>query len=232
MRDYSNIEIHAYPGYNEYLLVDNLVNSEIVFKRGFEKSLMLDNVEFRIWQDFFCSYYSPPKEKNVLLLHMCSWAKPYDYSFTINKIKRVADKFPFVHRCILSNAGLIPYEFQMNPTFCSYDYNPSFVGNNIHSLRTIKAEYYYNLYECIYKYLNSHREKYEAVVLNSIPLNILGNAKAVKSICEKLDIPAFIAPSPELYSKLRKRNKTMNLEELLVSPEVLEQLEAILNSFL
>lgn len=97
MIDISKLKISKYPRYEDYILIENLVNSKVFYKRGYEENLLINNEEFKAWQEYFCYYYKPSLEKKVLFFHKCSWAKPYDFSCTINKIKKIVDKYPFVH---------------------------------------------------------------------------------------------------------------------------------------
>ncbi|MED4014137.1 DUF5591 domain-containing protein [Priestia aryabhattai] len=221
--NYKDLEFSTYPGFDEYILVKNLVDTPVKYKRGASYETIYNN-EFNKWQDFFCQQYQVPAGKDVLLLHCCSWAKPYDFSIIINPIKQIADKYKNVHRVIMSNVGVVPYEFQMNETFCGYDFMN--VDNEEKNVQEINHLYAKSLEERLFQYLESHIDRYKQVVLYSRPIN-MGNAPAVKNACERAGIPLIIEPNIDIYVKYRQK-KYKQLDELFIEKECLDSLDKTL----
>lgn len=71
-----------------------------------------------------------------------------------------------VHPIILSNAGIIPYEYQMNPTFCAYDWMEDIEDPVIYE--ELMKEYRDKLIQRIRRYLESN--SYDVVVQYGIPV--------------------------------------------------------------
>ncbi len=110
-----------YPGFPEYLLLDLPGGGADGFRRGAK----VENLSFaaiEAWQQFLYDHYCPPDAARLLVLHQCSWAKPYDMSATLHPVVETCAPFEFVHRVVVSSVGLVPAELQLNPVFCAYDW--------------------------------------------------------------------------------------------------------------
>ena len=141
---------------------------------------------FEIWQKWFLDEYEPPKNKIALFIP-CAAIKPY-YNSPIHKIINQAlesyhDK---IHKIVISNAGVIPYEFSDKYPFDSYDWNP------LAESESIKKDYYDVTKERLDAYIEKHEYKsyLSYLRLNSISFNSLKDAcenHNIKLSYEQLD---------------------------------------------
>ena len=46
--------------------------------------------DFDAWQDYFCEEYKVEENRDVLVLHSCSWAKPYDLSYIVFRMEPIS----------------------------------------------------------------------------------------------------------------------------------------------
>lgn len=214
----------TYPRFPEYVLLDLLEGQPTQFKRG-ALSEFIWHPEFERWQAYFQSEYAPPISKDVLLFHACSWGKPYDCSYTIRPIKELADRYPYVHRVILSSAGVIPYEYQMNPAFCSYDW-VAVDGLTREQEAVIRSDYHRAREERVRKYLGRHRAHYRAVVCYMRPVRG-GIIEQLGPICRELGLRLAFAPSVATYRTVRDRPYS-DQGELFIQEECLGDLEVVL----
>ena len=137
---------------------------------------------FNTWQSWFLEEYEPPKNKIALFIP-CAAIKPY-YNSPIHKIfnKALKDYENKIHKIVISNAGVIPYEFSDKYPFDSYDWNP------LAESEAIKNRYY----DVTKKRISDYLEKHEYVSylsylrLNSISFNSLNDA------CISMDIDLFL----------------------------------------
>lgn len=112
--------------------------------------LQLLHPHFEKWQDWFIKFYKPPKNKIALIIP-CAAIKPY-YNSPIHKLfnnslKKYEDN---LHKVVISNAGVIPYEFSDKYPFNSYDWNP------LAESELIKEKYVEVSRNRIYNYLKKH----------------------------------------------------------------------------
>lgn len=144
-----------YPGFPEYILLDLLGGEPAGFRRGatFEH---LRIPEAEAWQRFLVDHYCPPEGARLLLLHQCSWAKPYDMSATLQPIAELCRPYSFVHRVVVSNVGLVPQELQMNQIFCSYDW----ISLDGPEQAPLVQEFHRLFAERLGRYLEAHRRHY------------------------------------------------------------------------
>lgn len=220
--------VKEYLGYPEYKLIDIYPVKEIYYRRGnsYENFFSPD---FEKWQDYFCNEYIFDEKYDTLLFHSCSWAKPYDFSHVIYPIKTLVNNYNNVHRVILSNVGVVPYEYQMNPTFCTYDFPPIYNTNGMENeevLQLRKRIMEIN-YKRIYNYLSQHKNKYKKVITYLMPIQY-GMCNVVALICKELGIPCTSVISKELYNKY-KNKKYLDSGEFFCEREVLDTLEKVLS---
>lgn len=127
---------------------------------------------FEKWQEWFIKFYSPPKNRIALFIP-CAAVKPYRNS-PIHKIinKNLEDYDEYIHKIVISNAGVIPYEFSDKYPFDSYDWNP------LSESDSIKIRYYEETKERLVSYLKKHKYNgYISYVRNdSISYNSLRDA--------------------------------------------------------
>lgn len=219
----------TYPGYPEYILLDLVPPDQVRYKRGVGDQFLF-NEEFEIWQRYFCSSdYAPPPGKDILLFHVCTWAKPYDMSEIGTAIRSVTDRFPQVHRVITSNVGVVPCEYQMNSTFCAYDWKPDEEQRADRDyLVGLRSTYQQVLEERIRAFLLAQGHHYRAVGLLGFPVRG-GIIERIYSICKELNKPFFSAPNVNLY---RHHKETLaglrDLGQFYTFPDVLDDLRSVL----
>lgn len=221
--------VKEYPGYPEYKLIDLYPVEKIHYRRGnsYENFFSPD---FEEWQDYFCNQYVPDGKYDTLLFHSCSWAKPYDFSHVIYPIKTLVDDYDYIHRVVLSNVGVVPYEFQMNPTFCTYDFPPvmNLDGLDNEEIKQLRKRIIEVNYHRIYNYLSRHKDNYKKVITYLAPIQY-GMCNVVALICKELKIPCVNVISKELYQKYRDK-KYVDTGEIFCEREVLETLKKVLLS--
>lgn len=110
----------------------------------------LTHPHFETWQKWFLCNYIPPENKIALFIP-CAAVKPYRNS-PIHKIinKNLEDYEDNIHKIVISNAGVIPYEFSDKYPFDSYDWNP------LSESESIKIKYYELTKKRLFSYLNKH----------------------------------------------------------------------------
>lgn len=194
--------IQRYPGFPEYILADPPYGHfpQPVFRRGIGREYLMDP-EGLSWSRFFVSgAYTPPTGKDILLLHPCTWAKPYDFSSFITRLRGITDTHDRVHRVIISNVGLVPFEYQMNPFFCSYDYMD--VSGNLSDIEQEEQRDVFRQVtsERIQEYIKSNRVHYKAVILLGHPV-AHGYHEAVSRVSRDLGLVGFQAPAVDTYRK-------------------------------
>jgi len=107
---------------------------------------------FEVWQDYLVRWYQPPKDRTPLMLP-CSRKKPYSESETHKKIISVLEETGTrkgFHEVMISNAGLIPREFEDKYPFNQYDWDESL------ETPEIKERYVQVTEQRIVNYLKAH----------------------------------------------------------------------------
>lgn len=218
--------VNAYPDFNEYLLIKPPYSEfpKAEFRRGVGRSYTFE-AEAVAWQKFFCSSdYAVPKGKDILLLHPCSWAKPYDMSNFITKLREVVDGTDRVHRVIISNVGVVPYEFQMNPYFCSYDYKNVYEYYSSEKEHSVQREYMQTTASRIERYIESKQSSYKAVVVLGHPFKG-GYPDIVRTCAINNKKPGFSVPSRDEYLSAQEVYATeRDFDSPLFSANTLESL--------
>lgn len=225
------MKFRRYPDFPEYILLDLVDPNNVTFKRGVGEEFLLHR-EFEVWNQYFVSpSYAPPEGKDILLFHTCTWSKPYDFSFIGESIRKVTDKYPRVHRVILSNAGVIPYEYQMNPTFCCYDWKPTEVQRRDKAeILKLQQRYRQVTLQRIKEFLYAHGSKYKSIGLLGLPIKQGGIQSVYRIACE-LRIPFFHAPTVDTFrSRKHDFEKLCDPGVFFTFPEVLEDLNNALGT--
>ncbi len=222
-----NKDIQEYKGYPQYKLLELYPNEKINYRRGntYENFFSPD---FEAWQDYFCTEYEVEKDKDVLVFHSCSWSKPYDMSHVITPIRNICNKYDRVHRVILSNVGVVPYEYQMNPSFLTYDFPPicDCTGMNAEEIKEFRIKVMEINYYRIFRYLKAHRNDYTKVITYLMPLQY-GMCNIVDLVCKELNIECVNVISKNLYGKY-KNKEYFDSGEFFIEEEVLGELERVL----
>ncbi|MFH1402807.1 MAG: DUF5591 domain-containing protein [Candidatus Altiarchaeota archaeon] len=113
---------------------------------------------FEAWQDYLDRFYQPSERKKTLLLLPCSYRKPYSESKTHKEIIGVIGEIggrDRIHEVMLSNAGVIPREFEDRYPFNAYDWDESL------ETPEIRKRYVQVTSERIANYLRAHGKRYD-----------------------------------------------------------------------
>lgn len=115
----------------------------------------LEHPHFDEWFRYIVTSYEPPHSKIGLFIP-CSVIKPY-FNSPIHKVinKAIIQYENYIHKIVISNAGIIPYEFAGYYPFNSYDWNPRL------ETEEIKNKYIELTANRLIEYLNKHSSKYK-----------------------------------------------------------------------
>jgi hypothetical protein len=168
----------------------------------------LTHPHFEVWQDYLLRWYNPP-EGRILLFLPCANRKPYSLSMTHQGIIRVMNEIGRnrFHEVMLSNAGIIPREFEEKYPFESYDWDESL------ETPKIKERYIDVTAERIEKYLAAHSGRYESVAC--FLKYDSESYKALEKACKELDIRFKNLLTKETYDKIRNEPRPMQSEQAL-----------------
>lgn len=233
-REFTPEAVSPYPHFPEYVLARTPLGTfaPAEYRRGVGRAYILEP-EAISWQSFFASdSYTPPPGKDLLLLHPCSWAKPYDFSHYISQLRGITDQFPRIHRAIISNVGVVPFEYQLNEFFCSYDYVDLAQDRSDEQRRAMTEEFRTVTGERIEAYLRAHSDDYSAVVLLGHPVGG-GYWETVSRVARELEKPGFQAPSAATYREAtRAAAHDRDIDAPLFAPDSLGELERRMKSLL
>lgn len=114
----------------------------------------LTHPHFEEWFKYIITVYEPPHSK-ICIFMPCSAIKPY-YRSPIHKVinKAIAQYEDHIHKIVISNAGIIPYEFSGYYPFESYDWNP------LYETEEIKNRYIELTTNRLISFFNRHSSKY------------------------------------------------------------------------
>lgn len=129
------------------------------------------------WQKWFVNSYKGLKDR-VAVFIPCAAIKPY-YNSPIHKgINSVLNDFYDIHRIVISNVGVVPYEFCNEYPFNSYDWNPLFEDDKI------QKKYYEVNKKRLYDYLNVHSYRDYVVYMRNESISY----RIVCDVCKDLNI--------------------------------------------
>lgn len=142
---------------------------------------------FEKWQEWFINSYKPPKN-TIALFIPCAAIKPY-FNSPIHKIinKNLVNYENKIHKIVISNAGVIPYEFSDKYPFDSYDWNP------LAESEFIKKEYYEFTKKRLFEYLKKHKYNEYISYLRQDSLSF----KSLIDACNDLDLKVHYKPLKE-----------------------------------
>ncbi|MEA3379086.1 MAG: DUF5591 domain-containing protein [Nanoarchaeota archaeon] len=188
-----------------------------IYLRGVGK-MYLHHPTFKKWFRYITTKYKVPKNKEYLLLIPCAWGKPYSQSYIHYLIIQELSKLPFykkIHQVIMSNAGIIPREFEEDYPFMSYDWNP------IYETEETKKMYLEVTKKRILKYLERHAKDYKKVFIYFRRESEEEEA-AVKA-CEKLNLDYTICLSKKTFQNLDQKDYT-DWDQVLIEKTSLRDL--------
>lgn len=190
-------------------------NKDYIGLNGVSRKQLI-HPHFEKWQEWFLNEYEPPKNKVAVFLP-CAAIKPY-YNSPIHKlINSVLDKYSDeIHKIVISNAGVIPYEYSDKYPFNSYDWNP--LAEN----ESIQEEYYKITKKRIENYLSRHSYSAHVSYLRNNSLSF----RALKDACSNLKIKLY-------YDKLNEKiSSEKDTDLVLTYPENLERISKLLEGLL
>ncbi len=110
--------------YEDYVCPPRIPKKEREFLKGVGREYLL-HPHFNVWHDYIVKVYEPPSFKKFALFLPCSYRKPYSKSATHRAILRKLVQLPSyarIHQIMISNAGVVPREFENEYPFNSYDW--------------------------------------------------------------------------------------------------------------
>jgi len=173
----------------------------------------LTHPHYEVWQDYICRWFKPKNEnKDTVLFLPCANKKPYSESATHRNIIRILDKlgiYKKIHQVMLSNAGVIPREFERHYPFTDYDWNEKLETPEIKTRyievtkRRIKKYLKSKNYKKIYCFLKYDSESY----------------KALDEACRELNLKFVNLLGKGTYDKIREMARVLQRDEALLDLE-------------
>ena len=170
----------------------------------------LTHPHFEVWQDYLLRWYSPPRGKDILLLLPCSYRKPYSESRTHRRILMELKKlkiYPRIHQVMISNAGLVPREFENYYPFNSYNWDESL------ETEEIKRRYIEVTEGRIRDYLGAHKDNYKKIFC-FLRYDSEGY-KSLNKACVDLNLNLKNLLRKETYEKIKKEKRSLQKEAAL-----------------
>lgn len=168
----------------------------------------LTHPHFEVWQDYLLRWYEVPGDKGIILFLPCSHRKPYSESETHKGVIRKlveSDCRGRAHEVMLSNAGLVPREFEDCYPFNAYDWDEG------EETEEIKNRYIEVTSKRIMKYLKAHKYgkvlcflKYDSE-----------SYKALKKACSGLGLDFTNLLKEGTYDKIKTQKKPLQTGEAL-----------------
>lgn len=176
----------------------------------------LTHPHFEQWQNWFIEDYEPPNERIALFIP-CAAIKPYYNSPIHKEINKKLDKYAdSIHKIVISNAGVIPYEYSDKYPFNSYDWNPLAESD------AIQNEYYEITKSRILKYLQKHEYINYVSYLRSGSISFNALNDSCKELGKKL-----------IHSNLNEIiDEDKDTDLILTYPENLDLLQQMLEDIL
>ncbi|MBN2014653.1 MAG: DUF5591 domain-containing protein [Candidatus Altiarchaeota archaeon] len=170
----------------------------------------LTHPHFDVWQDYLVRWYEVPKGKEIILFLPCSHRKPYSESETHKKIIEKLNRLKVrdrIHEVMLSNAGVVPREFEDMYPFNAYDWDEGL------ETEEIKKRYIEVTAERIREYVKAH--SYDGILC--FLKYDSESYKALNKACHELDLEFRNLLRMEIYEKIKKQKKPLQGEEALSS---------------
>ncbi len=164
---------------------------------------------FEIWFEYIIKFWKPPAGKEIALFLPCAARKPYSKSRTHRAIESALRKLKFrnrIHKIVISNAGIIPWEFQNYYPFNAYDWDER------KETPEIQKAYYEITKERLKEFLKKKAEYYKHICCYLKPDSL--TYAAFKDACNELGIEFIDLVDHELYGKIEEKPKLANKELL------------------
>jgi len=164
---------------------------------------------FEVWHDYILRWYQPPEDKKLLFLP-CSYTKPYSRSRTHKSIieaLKAGGVRGRVHEVMVSNAGVIPREFEDYYPFNDYDWDEK------QETPEIQARYIEVTSERIRNYLSVHGKSYKQIYYYLKPAS--QSAQALRQAAGELGFKAYNLLSDEAYTEVKDKPNPLIQERAL-----------------
>ncbi len=171
----------------------------------------LTHPHFEVWQDYLVRWYNP--QKGIVLFLPCSHKKPYSESETHQGIIARVDKLGLrgrIHEVMLSNAGIVPREFENFYPFNAYDWD------ELQETEEIKRRYIEVTSRRIENYLKTHG--YEKVLC--FLRYDSESYRALEMACNSLRIKLINLLSKKTYNKIKDKKRPLQSVEALSDLEM------------
>lgn len=198
--------------------IPQILNKDFIGLNGVGKE-QLNHPHFEIWQKFFKENYNIEEDIKVIIFLPCAAVKPY-YNSPIHRVfNEIIDNYKYILKFVISNAGIIPYEFCDQYPFESYDWNPLFETD------LIKQEYIEVVSKRIFDFF-----KVKKINSNIKFISYLRNdSESHKSLEIAFNRLKYNLEVIEISGKL---HKTADTDLLLILEENLKRLDEKLKSIL
>ena len=172
----------------------------------------LSHPHFKVWQSYFTNSYKIEGNIIAIIFLPCAAIKPY-YNSPIHRVfNQTIDRYKNIQKFVISNAGLIPYEFCDQYPFDSYDWNP------LLETEEIKREYIEVISRRIFDFFNA-KKIYGKVKFITYLRNDSESLKSLKIAFKKLK---YKLEDVKIYGKL---HETADTDLLLILEENLKRLD-------
>lgn len=189
----------------------HILEKDFIGLNGVGKA-QLSHPHFEIWQSYFKDNFIIQENIELIIFIPCAAIKPY-YNSPIHRIfNKIIDKYKNIQKFVISNAGIIPYEFCDRYPFESYDWNPLFEND------TIKQEYIEVISKRIFDFFNDKKIN-RSIKFITYLRNGSESLKSLKIAFSKLNLNLEVI---EISGKL---HKTADTDLLLILEENLKRLE-------
>jgi len=193
-----------------------IIEKDFIGLNGVGKD-QLNHPHFEIWQKYFKENYYIEEDIKIILFLPCAAIKPY-YNSPIHRVfNEIIDKYDNIHKFVISNAGIIPYECCDIYPFNSYDWNP------LCETEPIKQEYIEITSQRIYDFFNAKKISNNIKFISYLR-NDSESLKSLKISFNKLNF------SLEVIKISGKLHETADTDLLLILEENLKRLDDKLKS--
>ena len=194
----------------------DILEKDFIGLNGVGKAQLI-HPHFEIWQSYFKEDYIIKEITKTIIFLPCAAIKPYYNSPIHRAFNEVIDKYKNIQKIIISNAGIIPYEFCDRYPFDSYDWNPLFETDKI------KKEYIEIISKRIFGFFNTKKIN-DHIKFVSYLRNDSESLKSLELAFNKL---GFNLEVTKISGKL---HKTADTDLLLILDENLKRLDKKLKS--
>ena len=204
--------------YYDYVCPPRIPKKDRVFLKGVGKENLV-HPYFNVWHDYIVKVYQPPSIKKYALFLPCASRKPYSKSKThraiISRLMRLKD-YAKIHQIMISNAGVIPREFENEYPFTSYDWE------EWRETEEIQKEYYEVTRERLENYLREKKKRYKVFFAYLKPDSL--SYKALMDAAKNVGVRVVDCVDHKLYKKLKDEGR----KDVLIHQDLLDEMVRII----